>query len=264
MAVVSRDGHIHIGTSGWHYRHWVGPFYPEGTRPEAFLAHYARNFRTTEINNTFYRLPTPETLAAWRDRTPKGFTFACKASRYITHMKKLRDPEASCQRFLEAVGVLAGKLGPLLFQLPPRWRVDPGRLEAFLAALPRDRRVAFEFRDESWFAPEVYRLLRRCEAAFCIYELAGRQAPVEVTGDFVYLRLHGPGGPYQGRYGDRALAAWAARILMWRKAGRDVYCYFDNDEKGYAALDARRLIEMVQGSKRRRAAGRSPVAGQGL
>jgi uncharacterized protein YecE (DUF72 family) len=257
---VSSDGHIHIGTSGWHYDHWVGPFYPSGMRPEAFLAHYAHSFRTTEINNTFYRLPRPETLAAWRDRTPQGFIFACKASRYITHMKKLRDPEVSCRRFLEAVEVLADKLGPILFQLPPRWRVDPGRLMAFLAALPRRRRFAFEFRDDSWFAPEVYRLLRRSDAAFCIYELAGRRAPVEITADFVYLRLHGPGGPYQGRYDDRALAAWAARILMWRKAGHDVYCYFDNDERGHAARDARRLIEMVEGSRQGLAAGRPPVA----
>jgi uncharacterized protein YecE (DUF72 family) len=258
---VSRDGRIHIGTSGWHYDHWVGPFYPEGTRPEAFLAHYARRFRTTEVNNTFYRLPTPATFAAWREHTPRRFIFACKASRYITHMKKLRDPEVSCQRFLEAVEALGDKLGPILFQLPPRWRVNPGRLAAFLAALPRRRRFAFEFRDESWFAPEVYRLLSQYDAAFCIYELAGRRAPVEITGRFVYLRLHGPGGPYQGRYDDPALAAWAARILMWRKAGRDVYCYFDNDERGYAARDAGRLIEMVEGPRAGRSAARSGAAG---
>lgn len=244
---MSRDGQIHIGTSGWHYPHWVGPFYPRGLQPEAFLAHYARSFRTTEINSTFYRLPTPQTLAAWHERTPQGFVFACKASRYITHMKKLRNPEVACPPLFEAVEVLADKLGPTLFQLPPKWRVDPGRLEAFLAALPRRHRCAFEFRDESWFTPEVYRLLGRYDAGFCIYELAGRRAPTEVTAGFVYLRLHGPGGPYQGRYDDRALAGWAGRILMWRKAGRDVYCYFDNDERGYAARDATRLIEMVEG-----------------
>jgi uncharacterized protein YecE (DUF72 family) len=262
VAQVSRDGRIYIGTSGWHYQHWVGPFYPRGTRPEAFLAHYARSFSTAEVNNTFYRLPGPETLATWHDRTPRGFTFACKASRYITHMKKLRDPEMSCRRFLEAVEVLADKLGPILFQLPPRWRVDLGRLEAFLAALPR-RRFAFEFRDQSWFAPEVYRLLSQYDAAFCIYELAGRRAPVEVTSGFVYLRLHGPGGAYQGRYDDRALTTWAARVLMWRKAGRDVYCYFDNDERGYAAQNARRLIELIEGSRRGRSAVPSRAALRG-
>ncbi len=255
---MSRDRRIHIGTSGWHYQHWVGPFYPPGTRPEAFLAQYAQGFQTTEINSTFYRLPALETLAAWRDRTPRNFTFACKASRYITHMKKLRDPEVSSLRFFRAVEALGAKLGPILFQLPPRWRVDPGRLEAFLAALPSRYRFAFEFRDESWFAPEVYQLLRHYDAGLCIYELAGRRAPTEVTAGFVYLRLHGPGGAYQGLYDDGALAVWAAQILMWRKAGRDVYCYFDNDECGYAAKNAQRLIEMVRGSGQGYAAG--PIA----
>ncbi len=242
---MSGGGRIHIGTSGWHYAQWVGPFYPEGARPETFLAYYARVFRTTEINSTFYRLPTPEVLAAWRERVPSDFVFACKASRYITHMKKLKDPPQACRRFFEVVDTLAGKLGPILFQLPPRWRVDPDRLEAFLAALPRDRRFAFEFRDESWFTPVVYDLLQRHQAAFCVYDLGGRCAPARVTADFVYLRLHGPGGPYRGSYDAGALAAWARRILTWRKAGLDVYCYFDNDEQGYATQDARRLMELV-------------------
>jgi uncharacterized protein YecE (DUF72 family) len=242
---VNGGGRIHIGTSGWHYDHWVGPFYPEGSRPDTFLAYYARVFPTTEINNTFYRLPAPEVLAAWRDRTPGDFTFACKASRYITHMKKLKDPRQSCERFFEAVEMLAGKLGPILFQLPPKWRVDPGRLEAFLAALPRDHRFAFEFRDESWFTPAVYDLLGHHRAAFCIYDLGGRCAPDQVTADFVYLRLHGPGGPYCGSYDAGALAIWAGRILTWRKAGLDIYCYLDNDEQGYATQDARRLMELV-------------------
>ncbi len=251
---MSRDGQIHIGTSGWHYPHWVGPFYPQGMQPEAFLSHYAHSFASAEVNSTFYRLPAPETFAAWRDKTPQGFVFACKASRYITHMKKLRDPEVTCLRFLEAVRALAEKLGPVLFQLPPRWRVDPDRLKAFLAALPRGHRFAFEFRDESWFTPGIYRLLGQYDSAFCIYDLGGRRSPTEVTAGFTYLRLHGPGGPYQGRYEDEALADWAARILMWRKAGRDVYCYFDNDEKGHAAKDARRLVGMVDGMSQGQAA----------
>ena len=250
---MSRDGQIQIGTSGWHYKHWIGPFYPRGTRPEAFLSHYAQHFETAEINSTFYRLPALDTFAAWRDCTPPGFIFACKASRYITHMKKLRDARSSCERFFAAVEVLADKLGPVLFQLPPKWRGDPGRLESFLAAMPAKRRIAFEFRDESWFKPEIYRLLRQRDAALCIYELDGRCAPFEVTAGFTYLRLHGPGSSYRGRYDDRALAAWAARILMWRKAGHDVYCYFDNDERGYAAENARRLIQMVEGSSEDRA-----------
>jgi uncharacterized protein YecE (DUF72 family) len=254
---VSGAGRIHIGTSGWHYAHWVGPFYPEGTRPEAFLTLYARVFRTTEINNTFYRLPTPQVLAAWRDHTPAGFVFACKASRYITHMKKLNDPRHSCRGFFEAVDALADKLGPILFQLPPRWRANPGRLEAFLAALPRDRRFAFEFRDESWFVPAVYERLARRRAALCIYDLAGRKAPERVTADFVYLRLHGPDDPYRGSYDAAALEAWGRRISTWRGDGLDVYCYFDNDEQGYATRDAERLIALVR-SRRDGAAPRPP------
>jgi uncharacterized protein YecE (DUF72 family) len=238
-------GKIHIGTSGWHYAHWVGPFYPEGTEPHAFLAYYARGLHSVEINSTFYRLPEPATLAEWRDITPDGFVFACKASRYITHMKKLKDPARTIRRFLAAVATLGGKLGPILFQLPPRWRVDVERLARFLAALPEQFRFAFEFRDESWFTPEVCDLLARHGAAFAAYDLDGRRSPVRVTAGFVYVRLHGPDGPYRGQYDGRTLAGWARHITAWREAGLDVFCYFDNDEAGYAPQDAMRLAGMV-------------------
>ncbi len=236
---------ILIGTSGWHYRHWVGPFYPRDLRPEAYLGHYARHLATVEINNTFYQLPKAETLAAWRDDTPEGFIFACKASRYITHMKKLRDPTESSKRFFAAIEPLEEKLGPILFQLPPRWRLNLDRLAAFLDALPTGQRIALEFRDESWFSPAVCELLARHKAALCIYDLAGKLSPIEVTADFVYLRLHGPGAAYRGGYEDDTLAIWATRLLTWRKAGLDTFVYFDNDEKGYAVRDARRLCALV-------------------
>ncbi len=236
---------IHIGTSGWHYKHWVGPFYPEGTPARGFLAHYVQHFATVEINNTFYRLPKPETMAAWRDEVPKDFRFACKASRYITHMKKLKDPAASSARFFEVIAALGHKLGPILFQLPPRWRVDVGRLRAFLETLPPGHRAAFEFRDETWFTDEVLAALSDHDVAFCIYDLAGRCSPLEVTGDFVYLRLHGPGAAYSGSYDERTLAAWAKRIAAWQDQGRSVFTYFDNDEAGYAVRDALRLIERL-------------------
>ncbi len=244
---MRRGPGILIGTSGWHYRHWVGPFYPDDMRPAEFLPHYARFFATTEINSTFYRLPTTPTLASWRDATPPGFVFACKASRYITHMKKLRDPEPSAKRFFQTIEALGDKLGPILFQLPPRWRADADRLAAFLAALPSGGRYVFELRDESWSTPAIYKLLERRNVALCIYELDRRRSPIEITADFIYLRLHGPGGPYQGSYDDRALADWAARLLTWRKAGLDVYAYFDNDEKAHAVGDARRLCARVEG-----------------
>ena len=240
--------HIFIGTSGWSYPHWVGPFYPETLDSREHLSYYARHFETVEVNNTFYRLPSHETVAAWRDETPAGFVFSCKASRFMTHMKKLKDPETSTPRFFETVAGLEGKLGPVLFQLPPRWRRNVPRLEAFLSALPGKYRFAFEFRDPSWFDPAVYELLRRFGAAFCIYDLDGRLSPLEVTADLVYVRLHGPLGPYEGRYDDKALRTWARRLKGFQEEGKTVFCYFDNDEQGYAVENALRLGELV-GSK---------------
>jgi uncharacterized protein YecE (DUF72 family) len=236
---------IRIGTSGWHYDHWVGPFYPDDMKAEDFLAFYAERFTAAEINNSFYQLPSAETLAHWRDTVPDGFLFTAKASRYITHMKKLKDPQASLERFLERIAVLDPKLGPLLFQLPPNWRANVERLEAFLDALPIERRCAVEFRDDSWWNDDVYAALERFGAAFCPFELAGQEAPIEVTADFVYLRLHGPGDAYQGAYDDDRLRPWAERLLAWRAEGRDVWCFFDNDEAGYAAINAARLKEIV-------------------
>lgn len=236
---------LRIGTSGWDYAHWVGRFYPRSTRPEDFLGSYATRFNSVEINSTFYRLPSVPTLAHWRDGTPDDFVFACKASRFITHMKKLKEPRTSTRRFFAVIATLGAKLGPVLFQLPPRWRADPARLERFLARLPREHRFAFEFRDESWLDDAVYGVLRRHRAALCAYELTGRVAPFVETGEFDYVRLHGPGEAYRGRYGDAALDAWAEALAGRLARGRDVYCYFDNDEAGYAASDAQRLRDRI-------------------
>lgn len=235
-----------IGTSGWNYRHWLGPFYPPGTRARDMLSHYAQRFETVEVNGTFYRLPSPETLAGWRDHVPEGFAFACKASRYITHMKKLNVDETATAPFLEAVGTLGPRLGPVLFQLPPRWRANPDRLDGFLALLPGGHRYVFEFRDETWFSDEIYDVLRRHGTAFCIYDLEGRTAPDVETGPFDYVRLHGPGEEaYRSAYDDAALDGWAAWIADRLGRGRDVYCYFDNDEAGHAPNDALRLRERL-------------------
>ena len=238
---------LHIGTSGWHYPHWVGPFYPETLKPSAFLDFYAGVFSTVEINTTFYRLPAPEVFSGWYRATPPDFVFSCKASRYITHMKKLREPHDSCRRFLEAAGALGDKLGPMLFQLPPRWHVNPARLADFFDALPDSRRFAVEFRDPSWFVKPVYELLRHRNVALCVYDLAGMTSPRRLTADFVYLRLHGSQEAYSGQYDETALITWAKRILTWRKVGLEVYCYFDNDQAGFAVSDARRLIALVRG-----------------
>lgn len=240
---------VHIGTSGWHYKHWKGPFYPEDMSTDEFLGHYVREFDTVEINNSFYRLPGKETFAGWSEAVPKGFVFAVKGSRYITHMKKLKDPIEPVAALMDAASGLGTKLGPVLFQLPPRWRVNTERLESFLRTLPEGHRFAFEFRDHSWYDDRVYDLLNRYGAAFCIYDLSGELSPKVVTADFVYVRLHGPDGAYRGSYGEGALGSWAGDIVEWSRSGREVFCYFDNDEAGYAAANAARLRDMVGGRK---------------
>ncbi|MFO7782426.1 MAG: DUF72 domain-containing protein [Spirochaetia bacterium] len=232
---------IRIGTSGWNYPHWRGTFYPQDLAPEAWLEYYRERFDTVELNKSFYNLPDPEQFAAWRDAVPKDFLFAVKASRYITHMKKLKDPAEATARFLDHVKALGDRLGPLLFQLPPRWRANPDRLEAFLEALPAGFRSVFEFRDESWMSESVTGLLRSHGAAFCIYELAGYRSPAHVTADFSYVRLHGPGDAYEGSYDDEALSGWAQWARDRDAEGIDVYIYFDNDQQGYAPRNALRL-----------------------
>ena len=243
--MVQRLGAVWIGTSGWHYKHWVGTFYPERTPGSRMLAYYMERFDTVELNNSFYHLPKKTSLETWRDSTPPGFCFAAKGSRFLTHMKKLKDPEQGLARFLEAIEVLEPKLGPILFQLPPNWELDFDRLSVFLSFLPREHHYAFEFRNATWSVPEVYELLRRHNAGYCIFDLAGTQSPVEVTADFAYVRLHGPGGKYQGSYSGVALRDWGERVARWRQQLRAVYVYFDNDQAGYAAENALRLKQLV-------------------
>ncbi len=236
---------IRIGTSGWHYKHWLGTFYPPGTRASKMLDYYLERFDTVEINNSFYRLPEPETFAAWREAVPRDFRFAVKGSRFLTHAKKLKDPEQGIERFFANADLLGDKLGAVLWQLPPQWGVNVERLDAFLEALPRHHRYAFEFRHESWNTDAVYAVLRKHGAAYCIYHLAGFQSPLEITADFTYLRLHGPGGKYQGSYDDGMLRRWAALIQGWNGQLRAVYAYFDNDQAGFAAHNAARLRQLV-------------------
>ena len=238
-------GTIWIGTSGWSYSHWRGPFYPQDLPESGWLDFYAGRFGATEINNTFYQLPAAETLAHWRDTVPQGFRFAVKGSRYITHMKKLKDPQDSVPRFLERVDILGDKLGPVLFQLPPNWRFNPDRLSAFLHALPGGYRYTLELRDPSWLDDRAYEILAEHGAAFCIFHLEGQLTPLQVTADFAYVRLHGPDGAYQGSYSEEELAGWAETLEGWSRKGRDVYCFFDNDEAGYAAANAARLAELT-------------------
>ena len=241
---------LHIGTSGWVYRSWRGPFYPVDLPAKKHFAYLAGRFSTVEVNGTFYRLPSAAAIAAWRDQAPPGFLYAIKASRFITHNKKLAEPRASLRKFLDLVMPLGSHLGPLLFQLPPTWHRDAARLDAFLVAL-REREprhaVALEFRHPSWFAEEVYAVLRRHGAAFCICHLLGSESPVVVTGRIVYLRLHGHSGKYSGAYGRDGLEPWCRRIRGWLAEGHEVFCYFDNDQGAAAPADAALLREMLAG-----------------
>ena len=244
-AFVGESGKIYIATSGWHYGHWIGPFYPADIRKNRLFEYYLTRFDTVEINNSFYRLPEEKTFAHWRDAAPEGFVFALKGSRLITHVKRLKDPQEPLKAFMDRAVILGAKLGPVLFQLPPKWKRNMERLESFLKALPRAHRFAFEFRDPDWFHPDVYALLNEYNASFCIYDFDLRLSPREVTADFIYIRLHGPAGKYQGQYSEDALADWAGFLKSWRNRVKALYCYFDNDEAGYAPQDALRLKAMT-------------------
>jgi uncharacterized protein YecE (DUF72 family) len=237
---------IRIGTSGYHYKHWQGPFYPVKLRANQMLDFYSRLFDTVELNNSFYRLPTEAAFDDWRTSTPANFLFSVKASRFITHVKRLKEPEAALETLLTRASCLGSKLGPILFQLPPRWQMNQERLEGLLKLLPPRFRFVFEFRDPTWITPEIDKLLATYGAAFCIYELAGYHTPLTVTTDFAYVRLHGPiPQKYQGSYDHVCLQEWSRQIGEWAKKLSAVYIYFDNDQAGYAAQNALALKGMI-------------------
>ncbi len=235
-----------IGTSGWSYDHWQGPFFPNQLPHGDRLKYYAEHLSSVEVNNSFYHLPEQNSLRQWRDAVPGDFVFSIKASRYITHIKKLKDPDESLALFLERIAALEDTLGPILFQLPPRWRFNAQRLASFLDQLSSEFRYAFEFRDQSWLNEQTYALLARNNTALCIYEFDGFLSPRVLTADFIYVRLHGPDGPYRGSYEFSTLAGWAEAVSSWAAEGRTVHCYFDNDEAGYAAQNAVQLQAMLQ------------------
>ncbi|MGD2170229.1 MAG: DUF72 domain-containing protein [Chlamydiota bacterium] len=234
-----------IGTSGWHYDHWKGSFYPKNLPSDEMLPYYANLFNTVEINATFYHLPNRKTVLNWADSVNGSFIFSVKGSRYITHTKKLKDCKASLQKIEKAVSFLEKKEGPFLFQLPPHFTADYERLKEFLQLISK-RKVCLEFRDTSWFTQEIYELLVQYKVAFCIYEFDYTLSPLVITSNFVYIRLHGPKGAYLGRYSSKDLEFWSKKIKKWKNLGKDVYCYFDNDEKGYAPINALELKELLR------------------
>jgi len=241
-----KRGRCRVGTSGFHYDHWRGVFYPPRLSTGEWFGHYARHFDTVEINNTFYGLPEPETVDGWRERAPEGFVYSVKFSRYGSHMKKLGSPGKTIPNFISRVSRLRDHLGPVLVQLPPRWGADPERLDAFLARAPDEERWALEFRDPSWLVDEVFDVLESRGAALCVHDMLPDH-PRRITADFVYLRFHGPGEErYRGSYPHQALTAEARRIAGELERGLDVYAYFNNDPAGHAVTNARDLRRYVR------------------
>ncbi len=237
-------GRILVGTSGYNYTHWRDVLYPKGLAQRHWLERYAETFATVELNATFYRLPTRAAVEGWRQRTPDRFCFAVKGSRYLTHMKQLLDGGPGLRRFFEPVLALGPKLGPVLWQLPPRLPVDLERLDAFLARQPSGIRCAVEFRSESWYTEAVCGVLDRHGAAFCEHDHLPL-APPRLTGGWRYRRFHGTTGRYSGRYGARALEPVALDLAAWSRRG-DAYVYFNNDLAGHAVRDALDLIALLR------------------
>lgn len=245
---MKQPGRVRVGTSGWVYRHWRGRFYPPRLRAGDWFRFYAREFDTVEINNTFYRLPTSAAVSAWEKQAPPKFLYAMKVSRFLTHRKKLKDPEGPLEKVMALARGLQDHAGPLLYQLPPNWRCDLPRLRHFIEFLPRERVHVFEFRDPSWCNEEVRALLAETGMSFCVHDAPGSRCPAWVTARTVYLRFHGPGEVrYAGRYGRARLREWAAWIEGYRKAGHDVFAYFNNDAAGNAVINARELKEKLGG-----------------
>lgn len=229
------EGLVRIGTSGYQYRHWEGVFYPDALPVRQWFAHYTRHFDTVELNTTFYRLPEPEVFDAWREQAPPGFVYALKFSRYGSHLKHLKDPERTVPAFLDRARRLGGHLGPVLVQLPPRWKVDPKRLAGFLDHVRGQGRWAVELRDRSWLCEEVYGALEERGVALCVHDWL-EDHPVRLTAGWTYLRFHGD--HYQGSYTSAELRDWAERIHTFSSRGVDVYAFFNNDQGAHAVRNA--------------------------
>lgn len=241
---------IRIGCSGWNYRDWRGRFYPQDLPVKGWFAFYAETFDTVEINNSFYRLPTASVFEKWREQAPPGFCYAVKASRYITHNKKLREPRDPLALMIGNARHLKSRLGPILYQLPPRWKLNRERLEQFLAALPGDLTHVLEFRDRSWMTEEVLALLDARGVGFCAHDMPGLATPRWAAGKAAYIRFHGGTGKYRGRYKEAVLQDWADWMAREAKGGRAVWAYFNNDHDADAIQDALTLRAMVDQAAR--------------
>ena len=245
------DCDIRIGTSGWYYEHWRQVFYPAGLPKSKWFEYYAQHFNTVEINNTFYHQPKPQTFENWHKQAPAHFLFTVKANRFITHIKKLKDPQKPLERFFAGALLLKKNLGPVLYQLPPSLHKDIERLAAFVKLLPRKRIAVFEFRHLSWYSDDTYELLRKHNIGFCIHDLSGNKSPKMVTSDIIYVRFHGTSGRYAGNYPESQLQEWAAWLKIQAKNARVIYVYFNNDVHGHAIKNAKQLTEQISGLARK-------------
>lgn len=234
-----------IGTSGWHYDDWRRLFYPRELKKSAWLEYYSRHFATVELNNTFYRLPSESAFESWYNATPVDFVFAVKGSRFITHIKRLKNTDKAANNFMSRAARLKDKLGPVLYQLPPGFHRDDDRLEAFLASLPPGYRYVLEFRHESWLVDEVYDTMGRHRAGICVFDMPDLPCPRLATADFAYIRFHGSGRLYSSSYSDTELVDWAKKIEKLAQNLDTVYIYFNNDVQGFALKNAEMMRKLL-------------------
>lgn len=232
---------IHIGTSGWSYSDWVGKFYPQHMKSADFIKYYSENFDTVEVNSSFYHTLKNKTVLHWKEEVPERFIFALKADRYITHIKKLEEPEKTLPGFLESASLLQKKLGPILFQLSPSFGFNAERLKNFVNTLTKDFTYVFEFRNKTWFNDETYEILKKKNIALCIYNLNGYQSPLEVCANFIYIRFHGTKGIGVGKYSKQDIETLSEYIKTIVSQNKNVYCYFNNNTDAAAIVNAREL-----------------------
>lgn len=235
-----------IGTSGWHYDHWRCLFYPEKLAKANWLKFYAAHFPTVELNNSFYRLPSENAFTTWYESSPAGFTFAVKVSRFITHIKRLKNVEEELDKFITRARILKEKMGPLLYQLPPNMHRNTEVLERFLANLPQEMRHVIEFRHQSWLEAEVFDILHKYNTGFCVFDMPSITCPLMATADFAYIRFHGSTGLYFSCYSEEELVGWAKRLADLAADLKVVYIYFNNDAQAFAIKNAIALGEYLK------------------
>ena len=243
---MKKKANIHIGCSGWNYNHWKGLFYPEKSSSKTWFSEYSSVFSTVEINNTFYQLPGVSTFKRWHEQADPGFIYAVKANRFITHMKKLTVSSSQVNKFLDRSKLLKKNLGPILFQLPPRWSVNIERLDKFTDMLPGRLKYVFEFRNSSWYNESIYKILSRKGMSMCLHDMKGSASPMMNVGPICYIRFHGTTGLYGGKYHTATLRRWANFIKKAIKGNREAYAYFNNDAEANAPKDALRLIKEIK------------------